>query len=231
MKYHLKPGEKGEFQIEDIYTPKEGGVYSHIKSFPVPFKGFPHSFYVDLVASIKWTVPAMINFIKVGMKRPSLAKLRSLKNIASMAIKTFHSKLNPEKPLPKRYSTFVREIHRVSSLLIDRENNPNLKKEWMMVRDLFCMILEFDNAYRYRFQDILAELDLDKIKLSETDLYHCGLRNEYNYGGRDYVQRCPECGECLMPPNPNKKYNKWTCADRPNCNFSIENLKELNKNK
>jgi len=228
MKYHLKPGERGEFNCKNVYTPKEGGVYSEIETFPVPFKGFPYDKYVDIIASMKWTVPAMITFIKEGMKRPSIAKIRSLKKISGMALKVFYERLKPLKPLSKRYSPAVKEIHRVTSLLIDRENSPNLKKEWMMVRDLMCMVLEFDNAYRYRFQDFMSELDVSKIKLDEKiDLYHCGLRDEYNYGGRDYVHRCPECGESLIAPTQEKHEGLWYCAASPNCNFNTNDLNKI----
>lgn len=224
-KYHLKPGERGEFKIMDVYIPKENGVYTHAKGFPVPFKGFPHDKYVDIIAAMKWTIPGMITFVKETMGIPSLKKIKAIKRIGSMAIKVFFERLKPLKPLPKRYCPAVREIHRVTSLLIDRENSPKLKREWLMVRDLMCMILEFDNAYRYRFQDFMSELDVSKLKLDKIDLYHCGLRDEYNYGGRNYVQRCPECGESLIAPL--KGQTDWYCGDQPNCNFRTDDLNKI----
>lgn len=52
------------------------------------------------------------------------------------------------------------------------------------MRDFVCMILEFDNAYRFRLQDVLSEIKLEEIRPTEGDQYYFGIRTDYNFGGK-----------------------------------------------
>jgi hypothetical protein len=72
-----------------------------------------------------------------------------------------------ENFIPKateRYCRPVREIYRVIGLAIDKIEDSNLKKEIEKVRNLICVGFEFDDAYRFRFMDIVTD-----IKLKEFD--------------------------------------------------------------
>ena len=51
-----------------------------------------------------------------------------------------------------RYSQPVRELYRV------------IPEKWSKERDIACFFLEYDMAYRYRFQDVLVELDKEAFK-------------------------------------------------------------------
>ena len=62
----------------------------------------------------------------------------------------------------RRYCQAVRELVRCFNL-----PDPSLKMAtWevrMMLRDLLAMLLEFDNAYRFRFQDMMDDHDVDSV--------------------------------------------------------------------
>lgn len=141
--------------VEKIEKPKEGGVLTYLKGHPKPYPGFPSKKTVKEMDYIKRMVP--------------------------IALKSSRRLLERHLVNPKRYSHAVREIHRVFSIMIERDNRPNEKEKLTYLRDLICMILEFDNAYRFRFQDGFSELDLDKIKPDENDLYYMSLREDYDF--------------------------------------------------
>ena len=54
-----------------------------------------------------------------------------------------------------------------------------------MVRDLSCMVMEFDNAYRYRVQDILPEVNKEELKKNTIKELHRVLDI---MGGRENTQ-------------------------------------------
>ena len=73
-------------------------------------------------------------------------------------------------PNPKRYCKCVREVHRAFTKYLDKrgghheaEISAQIGKTFLWrileVRDIICLILEWDNAYRYRFQDVITLLD------------------------------------------------------------------------
>ena len=49
------------------------------------------------------------------------------------------------------------------------------------MRDVFCMWLEFDNSWRYRFQDIMSEINMDEIRFDEEDLSFIAVREPWEY--------------------------------------------------
>ena len=58
--------------------------------------------------------------------------------------------------MPIRYCVSVREVHKAFGVFTEE------RMKW--VRDIVCMILEFDDAYRYRFQDVMGEFSPDSFK-------------------------------------------------------------------
>jgi hypothetical protein len=104
-----------------------------------------------------------------GYKKLAPILLKSLEgNIFKKFIGLVYLKLNWKKYLefvylgmrdvytePDRYSQPVREIYRL------------IKDE--QTREVVCAILEFDDAYRYRVQDILGELNKANFRLDPMD--------------------------------------------------------------
>ena len=146
--------------IEKITPGKDGkGIYTFLRGFKFPMKSYP-------------------SYQKVNV-------LRLLKKLIPWALNIIHPRLKSYVPDPNQYCPFVRELHRVLTELRDREVGPEdmgMKKKWTQIRDVLCMILEYDLAYRLRVQDILPEIDMDKVKLDEGDRYYCDDRKDYKWG-------------------------------------------------
>lgn len=65
----------------------------------------------------------------------------------------------------------IRELARVFDLLVKAEDEPDMKKMMGQMKDSICMILNEDDAWRFRFQWAMEKLDMNKIKLSKSDKY------------------------------------------------------------
>jgi len=62
-----------------------------------------------------------------------------------------------------RYSQFVQELHRAFSVSWNDESE-RISELRKMLRDIECMILEFDNAYRFRAQDLIPEINKHNLR-------------------------------------------------------------------
>lgn len=140
----------------------EGGVETYIKGHKHPYPGFPTEERTSVLHSLKAVLPMAIKVVYKGM-------LKSKKNVI---IKD-----------PKHYSKAVREIYRLFDVLAKRENLPAMKRRWVVMRDVLCSVLELDDAYRFRMQDVLSELNKDKIKLTEADKYFFRVK-PYKFNGK-----------------------------------------------
>jgi hypothetical protein len=149
---------KNETKVEKVEFPSEGGTFTYFKGHPYPFPGFPHKGMVEASRWIKRFWPAMIS--------------------------AAHSLLASQLIKPERYSRPVREIYRLFNILIERERDEPMKKKWAEMRDVICHILEFDNAYRFRLQDVLKEINLDEIKPDEATRYYMSLYSDYGFEGK-----------------------------------------------
>jgi hypothetical protein len=72
--------------------------------------------------------------------------------------------------------------------MIKREESEEMKKKWSRFRDVICLILEFDNAYRSRTQDFLSEINKKKVKLTKEDLWFARQSNDYSFGGKPRIK-------------------------------------------
>jgi len=66
----------------------------------------------------------------------------------------------------------VREIARVFDLVMQAEDEPEMKRLMGQFKDAICMILQEDDAWRYRIQAAAEKLDVKKFKLNESDKYY-----------------------------------------------------------
>jgi len=66
----------------------------------------------------------------------------------------------------------VREVARVFDLLSVAEDEPEMKRLVLQFKDAICMVLQEDDAWRYRFQWFLGQLDMKKVLLNESDKYY-----------------------------------------------------------
>lgn len=88
------------------------------------------------------------------------------------------------------YNETAREVYRLFTLLEEREwsNDPRggRKAMWRKIRDMACMVLEYDDSYCMRFQDLMSEADIDKLKLEIPDekLDYWRQRKRYDFKGK-----------------------------------------------
>jgi len=168
---------KNEAKIERVVFPKEGGVLTYIQGHPYPYRGFPLRSVVEKIGFIKAMIPALGEIFRLIPKW----KLPLCKDAVFKIVKGAFYLLEKDRLKPDKYSQPVREIYRLFNLLIEREVYEEKKKQWQQLRDITCMILEFDSSYRLRVQDVLSELNIDEIKLSEEDKYFAQLRTDFNF--------------------------------------------------
>lgn len=78
----------------------------------------------------------------------------------------------PFKIPDENLSEPVKELARVFNLLIEAEDEPEMKRLMGQFKDAITMILQEDDAWRYRLQWAAEQLDMKKFKLSEGDKYY-----------------------------------------------------------
>ena len=164
----LRP--KDTSALSKIDFPEEGGVLTSMDGFEYPFRGFPHHDFVDKIDSIKkFSRQLMSGFyhqlketkkIKFVTLLPSLwvikVFLRSYVYVIYRVVERFLIK-------PERYCQFIREFYRAFS--IERPGELEKERQFRLhLRDTLCMIMEFDNAYRFRAQDILPEVSKEALR-------------------------------------------------------------------
>lgn len=66
---------------------------------------------------------------------------------------------------PLRYCRCMREVYRVARVMAERY--PKYKEEIMVIADIVCSIFEYDNAWRYRLQDMVGEMNFRAKDLAE----------------------------------------------------------------
>lgn len=164
----IKPDQVSTLQ--KVEFPDSGGVLTWMDGQYFPYKGYPLFDFVDKIDQIKKINRAMLSGLYHQIKdKPKIAYLTLLpaiwlaKDLLRSWIYVFYRMIDRFKIKSVRYSDSVREIHRAFSVARPDENYRDTDFR-IMLRDLLCMIIEFDNAYRFRLQDILSEMDKDSLQ-------------------------------------------------------------------
>ena len=159
--------------IDMVHLKPNVGHITWLRGLRHPFYGFPEKENVMGVGDIKQMIPA---FARLCFKKPMRYVLgflflffpKSFDRLVNDAIDSFLSMawnsyqrflLSPEK-----YTKAVREIHRSLTALSISDDYLDLKGRIERLRDVGCMILQYDNAYILRLQDGIGELDLKALK-------------------------------------------------------------------
>lgn len=179
--------------IEKIVIPKGGGIDTYLKGLKYPYPGYPDHRRLEIICIIKRTFLTWMHFFS-PLKR-NIFKLilfkKNLKKFIPEGIYFLAWILRNHRLKPQFYSRPVREIYRLFDILIERSNE-GLKGKFTSIRDIVCMVLEFDDAYRFMVQDIIAEMDVDKIKMDERDSFFASKYNtkeiHYDFGGKNLKQ-------------------------------------------
>jgi len=149
--------------LEKVEFPEKGGVLTYMGGHAHPYKGFPFFEFVDKIDTIKKVQKATLSSLFHSFKGRRLSLIGLLfvpwlfKELARAYIYTFYRIIERFRVKTLRYSDAIRELHRACS--IQFEETAEERELRYMIRDLVCMVLEFDNAYRFRFQDVIVELD------------------------------------------------------------------------
>jgi len=144
----------------EMYLGADGGLFSDRKE-PYPYPGAPCPIIIGNVAIFKRVLIARLKnpFAWIGFKR-------EVTDIAYTALKKYYFK-------PQYYSHAVREIYRVLETIRPDELN-----------HAACMVLEWDNAYRFRIQAFLGNLNLSARNIRKEILENI----RYSFGD-DYNKR------------------------------------------
>lgn len=148
----------------------EGGIHTFIEGHKYPYKGFPFHEFVEKIDTLKKMGRAVLSSFFHSLKKRNPLQVAILglspwlfQDTLKAGIYVAHRIVMRFKVKKERYCTAMRELYRVLSIEFRGETKEEgeLREQ---LRDVLCMILESDNAYRYRFQDIVMELDPDSIR-------------------------------------------------------------------
>ena len=160
-----QPSKTDTSALLKVEFPNEGGVLTYMQKYRTPYKGYPHHEFVEKIDIIKKLNRAMLSGLYHQLKRYNKVKFLTLlpglwvaKDAIRAWVHAFDRTVERFRIKPKRYCTFIRELH---------GSFPEGEFEGK-IRDLLCMILEFDNAYRFRAQDVLSELS--KVSLVKNPI-------------------------------------------------------------
>ena len=160
-----------------VEFPKEGGILTYMQNYVNPYRGFPYFAIVEKIDLIKKISRQLqsgffhalkTKFYLLFLLIPVIPFARSIIWAFTYAGYRF---LDRSKIKTVRYSKAVREIYRVFSKEQAGESE-QIKDLRLMMRDIECSILEFDNAYRFRLQDVLPELNKEALKRNSIREMH-----------------------------------------------------------
>lgn len=89
----------------------------------------------------------------------------------------------PEFDIEALQKNPVKELKRVFAVLYERETTRVMRVKWGKIERVLMFFLRISGTARKILVRFFIELDLDKIKLDETDWYFCLKRGMYNYRG------------------------------------------------
>ena len=140
-------GDRDGVQLsQPVFNVDTNSMELHIKGEKYPMRAFPR------------------NHLLHG---PMAPLKRYVKNfIIEQVVKCLPYKI-PDEQLAEP----VREIARVFDLVIQAEDEPEMKRLMGQFKDAITMVLQEDDAWRYRMQWAAEQLDIKKFKLSEADKY------------------------------------------------------------
>lgn len=161
---------KDETSLEKVEFPASGGVLTYMTGNEYPYRGFPFFEFVDKIDFLKKIARGFLSGLFHELKTENklwlvtiLPALWFFKPLVYSALYAFHRLVARSLVKPKYYSQAVQELHRAFSY-DDHHEDGKTRNVRILLRDIVCMVLEFDNAYRFRFQDAAETLDKVAVK-------------------------------------------------------------------
>ena len=140
------------------------GVLTYMEGYEHPYRGFPLAETVEKIDILKKVARRTQSAVYHAFKKRSkailllLALIPARKDLFWAYTYSFHEVIKRFRLKVESYSPAVQELHRAASVDYPEEDE-RTKELRLMLRDIECMILEFDNAYRFRMQDLIEHLD------------------------------------------------------------------------
>jgi len=166
---------KDVYPLEKVEFPEKGGILTYMQNQKQPYKGFPLGEFVEKNDIMKKLSKGFLSGIfhqvfkmkdgKIKLKNPLklIYCFLTLKTLLRIEIYTFHRFIERHKIKSHRYCDAIRELYKAGSAELENETEEE-KELREKLRDIICMHLEFDNAYRYRFQDIAEVFNPEKFR-------------------------------------------------------------------
>ncbi len=162
-------GQKHHAYTHTTYPP-EGGIYVHYHQLPYPKKGFPYPEAVHMNDVLKRVTMTMVKsiatkdmlipFITMALM-PWKKKMRIVNKFLENYNRIGDWLLVGHYLKPERCTNFVRSLRVSLDWFLDEfEIDETVKSNFIRI---FCMIIEYDDAYRYRLEDILTETTKEKL--------------------------------------------------------------------
>ena len=162
--------DKGESIPGALYDrtdyPEDGDMLTYYFDHAFPMKGEPYPDAVDAILSAK---KLFIKTAKFMTKHyvlsatlfllPNVITRRLWKSLIQQYVIEFAYDMTlPHALVDKRYCRSVRELRRAGLKVVDEKYSAD-KNILVPFLETFASIMQWDNAHRYRFQDVAGELD------------------------------------------------------------------------
>lgn len=153
----------GKLTVEKVDFPNDGGVFTYYEGLP-KMKGFPDGETVERIDEAKKMVMRILWGIYRSSKIKFIFALPVMQTLCENLILSYWEYIKSYRFKPERYCTAVREFYRVFDLLHTWKRVDGESDLWDMIRDDFCITMESDDAYRYRLQIVLPELNKENLR-------------------------------------------------------------------
>lgn len=168
-KEDIKTDKKAKkFAVDKVLFPPEGGVLCYYEGEEHPAKGFMYGETVETVDEVKKTLMSFLRGFFDGIRKSKIKMMlffllfrKQFFTILSGMIISLDRRMRRVRQKPERYCACVREVYRVMDET--KKKFPEREELLNSFRNIVCMVLEYDDAYRYPFQDVVAELDKEEV--------------------------------------------------------------------
>ena len=152
--------------ISKVIFPNEGGVFTYFDKLDHPAKGFCYGETVETVDEVKKTMMAFLTGLFESLSKNKIKTIlfvlffrKQFETMGRRLVIQLDYRMRRVRQKPERYCICAREFYRVFNLMATWY--PKYKTEIESFRNIWCMILEYDDAYRYTLQDVLPEFNKD----------------------------------------------------------------------
>ena len=161
----LGEGAEGCDAFVKQITRTDNGVFTEFYGCSYLYKGEIDSVIIDQLATAKRAFISTLRLIKFPNKKVIFKWIESV----------YDADLIKKQPPIQEFCASAKEFIRVGLIFLPEK-----------VVYFFAMILQFDNAYRFRFQDIVSEIKKDNLGIKEIQrLFTLFLERENSEGVRD----------------------------------------------